>query len=116
MGRMQRTKGRVFERWVARVLRPLFGEHVKRGFQSRSGRDAPDVDGTPFHVECKHGKLVNLRAALKQAQAATDGRPVVVIAKDNRTAPVVLMLLADWMAMQGVAMPADEEDDDGVQD
>lgn len=98
MSMMQRRKGKTWERAVATMLRPLFGDSVKRGFQSRSGRDGCDVEGSPFWVECKHGRLVNLRAALAQAIRDTDGRIPIVIAKDDRTDPVVLMRLADWLA------------------
>ena len=94
-----RLKGKKWERAVAEKLRPLFGARVKRGYQTRDGREAPDVDGTPFWVECKHGALVNLRAALAQAISATDGRPPVVIAKDTGRSAVVLMRLEDWLAL-----------------
>ncbi len=96
-GRRSRVKGKVFERAVAKLLRGVFGDGVKRGWQSRSGTEQCDVEGTPFHVECKHGKQVNLRAALRQAIADTDGRPPVVIARDDRQEPVVVMRLADWL-------------------
>lgn len=102
-GRRSRRKGKVWERELVHELRPVFGDGVKRGFQSRCGRDGCDVEGTPYWVEAKHGKLVNLRAALRQAIEATDGRPVVVVAKDDRTEPVVAMRLADWLQMAGSA-------------
>lgn len=98
LGRCSRRKGKTWEREVAALLRPIY-PNAKRGFQSRSGRDAPDVDGTPFHIEAKHGKCVNVRGALKQALDATDGRPVVVIAKDNRSDPFVVMRFEDWLAL-----------------
>lgn len=96
-GRRSRTKGRVFERAVAKLLRAIWPD-AKRGFQSRSGRDAPDVDGTPFHFECKHGARVNVRAAMRQALAATDGRPVVVVSREDRGDILVTMRMADWLA------------------
>lgn len=98
-GRRSRTKGKVWERAVAALLRPIFGEQAKRGYQSRSGRDGCDVEGTPFWVECKHGALVNLRAALKQALTDSDGRPAVVCAKDDRSAPLAVMRLSDWIEL-----------------
>jgi hypothetical protein len=99
LGRRSRRKGKTWERELAALLRPLFGEHVKRGFQSRCGRDGCDVEGTPFWLEAKHGKLVNVRAALRQALEATDGRPAVVVAKDDRSAPLVVMRLEDWLGL-----------------
>lgn len=99
LGRLSRRKGKAWERELAALLRPVFGDHVARCFQSRSGRDGCDVEGTPFWVEAKHGRLVNVRAALKQALDATDGRPVAVVAKDDRSTPIVVMRLEDWIAM-----------------
>lgn len=98
-GRRSRTKGKVWERAVAALLRPIFGDQAKRGFQSRSGRDGCDVEGTPYWLECKHGTLVNLRAALKQAIADTDGRVPVVVAKDDRSTPMAVMRLSDWLEL-----------------
>lgn len=100
-----RVKGKRWERDVAQRLRPLFGSHVKRGYQARAGCEAPDVDGTPYWIECKHGRLVNLRAALAQALAATDGRPPVVVAKDQGRSALVVMTLADWLELVGKEIP-----------
>lgn len=105
MSRMQRVKGKVWERAVANLLKPLFGDSVKRGFQSRSGRDGCDVEGTPYWIECKHGVLVNLRAAMRQAVEDSDGRIPVVVAKDNRSEPLVVMRLSDWVALETERLP-----------
>lgn len=99
LGKRSRTKGKTWERAVAALLRPVFGAEVARGFQSRSGRDGCDVEGTAYWVEAKHGKLVNVRAAIRQALAATDGRPVVVVSKDDRSTPLVTMQLSDWLEL-----------------
>lgn len=96
MGLWQRRKGRRVEREMADLMRRVFPD-AKRGFQSRSGRDAPDVEHTPYWVECKGGACPNPRAALRQAQEATDGRPVLVIIKDDRCEPFVVMTLKDWL-------------------
>lgn len=101
IGRCSKRKGKVWEREVAALLRPVFGEHIARGWQSRNGREDCDVKGSPYWIECKHGQLVNLRAALKQAIADTDGRTPVVIAKDDRRDPVVVMRLDDWIKLVG---------------
>lgn len=96
MSAMQRRKGKRVEREMAERLRAVFPD-AKRGFQSRSGRDDCDVADTPYWVEVKGGKCPNPRAALKQALEATDGRPVVVIVKDDRCEPFVCMRLQDWL-------------------
>lgn len=84
-----RRKGHNFERQVAAEFRTIWPE-ASRGAQSRSGDDAPDVDNTPWWVECKCGKRPSIPAAVKQAVAATDGRPILVIVKDDRQKPFVL--------------------------
>jgi hypothetical protein len=101
-----RAKGRRWEQEVARMLRPLFGDSVKRGYQARGGgKEAADVDGTPYHIECKHGRLVNLRAALDQAIRDTDGRVPIVIAKDDRSPAMVLMRFDDWLRLEEERLP-----------
>lgn len=98
MGKLSRAKGRTFEQVIARRLRPLFGDSVKRGYQRRGGKEACDVEGTPFWIECKHGKAISLRAALAQAICDTDDRPCVVVAKDDGwREPVVVMRFEDWL-------------------
>lgn len=96
MGLYQRMKGKRVERAVAELIRRVFPD-AKRGWQSRSGRDACDIDGTPYWIEVKGGKCPNPRAALKQAIADTDGRTPVVIVKDDRCEPFVVMRLSDWL-------------------
>jgi hypothetical protein len=83
MGKLSRQKGAGWERELAIILRKLWPS-AKRGLgQARSGGEVCDVDGTPFWVEAKVGTKTNLKAAVKQAEAATDGRPVIAVCKDN---------------------------------
>lgn len=91
-GKASRTKGHSFEREMARVFRDLFPD-ARRGLQYREGTDAPDVEGTPFHIECKVGKRPNIMAAYAQAKSATDGRPVVVVTKRDRCETLVTVNL-----------------------
>lgn len=99
-GAASRRKGHNFEREIARDLRKIFGEDVGRGIQTRTGtREVPDVDGTPWFIECKCGKQTNIKAALRQAAEATEGRPPVAICKDDRTEPVVAMRYSDWLIL-----------------
>jgi hypothetical protein len=103
MSAMQRRKGKVWEREVARVFREAMpGTDPHRGRQERSGGDAPDVVGVPgFHIEAKHRATVSPEAALRQAQAdRTDPStwPLAVI-KRNRSAPFVVMDLEDFTAL-----------------
>lgn len=101
MSASQRRKGAAFERENVLAFREaLPGVDVKRGFQSRSGEEVPDVDADPFWIECKVGKLPNPRAALKQAQGdAKPGRIPVAVIKDDRCAPFVVLSRADFLEL-----------------
>jgi len=104
-GASSRTKGHQWEREVAILLRPIYPQ-ARRGLsQTRDGSDVPDVDGTPFFVECKKGKRTNPRAALEQAADAAhtkgDPRPPVAICYDDRERPVAMMYLGDWLDLVG---------------
>lgn len=109
MGKSQRTKGHSWERELARQMRELFPD-ARRGMQSRDGSDAPDVEGTPFHVEAKVGKLPNPRAALYQAIRDSRGRrPAVAVVKDDRCTPFVVMTLPDWLQLVRTAYAGRED-------
>jgi hypothetical protein len=115
MGLYQRMKGKRVERAVAELIRRVFPD-AKRGFQSRAGTDQCDIEGTPYWFEIKGGKCPNPRAALKQAIEDTDGRTPVVVVKDDRCEPFVVMRLSDWLEdlWQPDALlekPAEEDDD-----
>lgn len=107
MGLLSRNKGKRWERVCAAKLREVFNlgpDDVHRGWQARDGADAPDVIGVPhLWCEAKHGKLVNLRAALKQAEAATakNGKGLVplVLAKDDRAEAVAMMRMDAFLAI-----------------
>lgn len=93
----QRIKGHSFERRVANDLKRFFPD-AKRGFQTRGGgKEQADIIGTPFHIECKHHKKVNLYAALNQAtdDLGDSGLIPVAIGKSNRGPVRVLMFLSD---------------------
>lgn len=98
MSASQRRKGAQWERTLAKRWRDsgLYPDAWRGAGQSRRGSDVPDVDGTPWWVECKVGARPNVLAALAQAEGATDGRPPLVVAKRDREAPVVCMRLDDF--------------------
>ncbi len=106
-----RRKGHNFERATATALKGLWPES-KRGIQYTGGGEAPDVDGTPYWVECKCGKRTNIKAAVKQATEASDGRPIVVISKNDREPTLVTMLFGDWYGLheRGASLPEKKED------
>jgi uncharacterized protein (DUF1786 family) len=85
-----RWQGDLARRWRASGLYP--DAYSTQGGQVRRVRpSASDVDGTPWVVEAKHCKLVNIRAALEQAEAAAaadkDNRPVVAVTRYHGTGP-----------------------------
>lgn len=86
MGKQQRSKGQRGEREAAKALQALWPD-AKRGLgQARSGGDVPDVDGTPFWCEVKRRQSIAALRYLEQADAATDGRPPLVLMRED-TAP-----------------------------
>lgn len=96
MGRMQRNKGANFEREIANELKPLY-PNAKRGIgQARSASEVSDVEGTPWWIECKRGRQPNVRAAFRQAQEATDGRPILVVVRDDNQPAFVCLSLQDF--------------------
>ena len=110
MGKLSRTKGKVFEREFARILREHFGDlskedrGVRRGIQSRGGgKEAADVvcDALPhLHFECKHQKTPNVRAALRQArEEKRPGQAAVAVVKFDRGETIVAMDLDAWLIM-----------------
>lgn len=83
MSARSRNKGAQWERDTARALSVVFSGACRGVGQARAGSNLADVEGTPFWVECKVGKLTNPRAAVVQGEGNTDGRPVVAVCKDN---------------------------------
>jgi hypothetical protein len=92
-GKHSRRKGSTFEREVARILQPVY-PNAKRGIgQTRSASEVPDVQGTPWWVEAKHHRKVNIRKAFEQAIDARNKAvpsknlqrilPVMVVSRDN---------------------------------
>lgn len=91
VGKMSRNKGKRGE-YEARDFFRFWWPLAERGAnQSRSGSTAADVEGTPFWIESKLGDKPNVRAALAQAKAATDGRPVVCYVRDDRQEPFFIL-------------------------
>jgi hypothetical protein len=99
MGSLSRQKGKRGERRVATLYREIHGDKIRRGNQGRRGDDEADVEGTEWWLEIKTGKVVSVLAALRQAEAAKDSRPVVVHVKIDRTDPYVAIPEADWMGI-----------------
>lgn len=102
MGKYSRDKGARFERYVANVLKPVFGENVTRSSgQCFKGDTRADVDCPEIWVECKVGKRPNIKAALEQAEEAASSsnsnKKCVAICKWDRELPIATMRLDDFI-------------------
>jgi hypothetical protein len=107
MARKSIVKGKAFERDAAIALREVYPDARRGLVQARAGDEAPDVEGTPFWVECKVGARINAHAALQQATAATDGRPPLAICKPDGNPVTVTMLLSDFIKLIAITQNAE---------
>jgi hypothetical protein len=110
-GKGCRDKGHTYERGIAIFFRKWW-KAAKRGLQTRGGTaEAPDVDGTPWYVECKFTKgAYNPVRALEQARdgryheedgkrVLRDKRPPLAVCKTNRKPTTVTLYLSDFSEM-----------------
>lgn len=105
LGKRSRLKGRAFQAEVAKRWRDsgLYPNAAStQGAQVRSkraiGNTPPDIEGSPYWVECFHGKRPNPIAKLKQAEEeaerASDPRPALaVIRLHGESEPFALLRL-----------------------
>lgn len=106
MGKMQRDKGARFERYVAKRFQAIYPEAGRNYSQRREGTsEGADVEGTPFHIECKSGKQPRYLAALHQAEAGEGdgGRPCIVVAKQDRQGEFVFLRMDDFLDILAAA-------------
>jgi hypothetical protein len=101
-GRARREKGHAGERALASKLReafPEFAAGIKRGLQAQAGgRSNCDVQGLPgFHIEHKHQKKPNMKAAYEQAVRDADGKgfPLAVVQYDGARERLCVIGLSD---------------------
>ncbi|MFZ4739120.1 MAG: hypothetical protein ACOYM9_24405 [Bradymonadia bacterium] len=102
-GARSRRKGANYERELVHRFREVMpGAEIKRGFQTRSGEEAADVECPVFWVEAKRGKKPNIRGALTQAiEASPPGRMPIAVVRDDRADPTVTLLLEDFLELVG---------------
>ena len=96
-GRKSRNKGKAGEREVVRIFREALGMDTRRGWQAAQGTAAWEVEGTPWWLEVKRHRKVPIRPSYAQAVADTDGRPPVVVWRDDRQAWMVCLSLEDFL-------------------
>ena len=99
MGALSRRKGRRYEQELVHLFREAMpGAEVRRGLQSRGGEEVPDVDCPVFWLESKRGRKPNVRAALRQAEAAApQGRIPLAVIRDDRQEAFVALSLEDFL-------------------
>ena len=104
MGSHSRSKGHRYERHIARKYRNAGWPDIRRGLQSRGGHEAADVEGLPFHVECKHYAKGGLafRAWRQAKEGCAPGKmPIVHIHEDNGL-HLVVFDANDWIKLAGL--------------
>lgn len=99
MGARERTKGAVFERHVASLFRELGYREAARGLgQARSAGEVPDVAGTPWWIEAKHRKAIDVHGAYAQGVEAANGKASVLAVTKRDRGPVLVTLSFDDFA------------------
>ena len=120
MGRMQREKGKRWERAVTALYQAALGLGKRTGWHQSHGLEVADVS-VPLPLaswprgiwnECKHHRKVPLRAALRQAIGdAPEGHLPIAVCKDDREEPIVLLRLTDWLQLLADQHPKETPDD-----
>ena len=98
MGKMQRTKGAVFEREVVHSLRSIGIASDRNLEQTRDG--GGDIDLPGYMIECKRRAKIGVYEWLEQAErAAKDGQIPVVVARADRKEAIAIIKWVDFMRM-----------------
>jgi hypothetical protein len=105
VGRKSRTKGAQGERDVANELRSVYPDAARGGLlqtQYGTASNACDVEHTPWWIEVKRGQRPNIQGAYDQATDATDGRPVLVVTRKDRSDWLATMTLEQFKHLIGI--------------
>jgi hypothetical protein len=103
-----KDKGNRGERKTVKEIREVFPDsNTRRGDQSRSGKDAPDVFLDGYWIEVKTEKARpswgKYESAMKQADEAKESSPVtsVVVFRENFRAPMAAIRVEDLFSLGG---------------
>lgn len=102
-GRASRQKGKRGEREVCAICR-RYGIEAKRGYQSRGGKDEPDVVHTipGVHMEVKRRETLSIWSALQQSEdEANEGEEPVVVFRRNQSRWYVALSFEKWLRQMG---------------
>lgn len=107
MSKMQRTKGAVYEREIAKALSHAFGREFKRNIgQARDG--GCDIDVGPLVCELKRRKsLKTIEGWMAQAQAAANRRGLcdddthmpTVICRADGGEDMIILKVSDFLTI-----------------
>lgn len=100
-GAYSRRKGANYERELVHRFREVMpNAEIRRGLQSRSGEEMPDVECPVFWIEAKRGRKPNIRTALRQAEGdAPKGRIPIAVVRDDYQPALVALPLEDFLAL-----------------
>lgn len=102
-----KAKGRNLQKLVVRSILSWFPQLTDRDVLSRSmgamGEDIILSEAAikifPYHIECKNQERLNIWASWDQASENKSDKTAVLIIKRNRTDPLVVMSLEDFMGL-----------------
>lgn len=101
MGKLSRTKGHSFERWVAQKLRKHFPKarrHLEYQDMEANGIDL--VETGCFKIQCKRGKKYSSLTAIKEIQTCpVSGDVPLLVTKGDNEAPLVAMHFEDFLLL-----------------
>ena len=102
MGKMQRDKGKRFERYTAHLFQDYGYEAIRSAQHCGKSGDAADVIGVPYlHLECKACEQFRIYDWMDQAKRDSEGTgnlPTVIYKKNNHEV-LVTMRLDDFMRL-----------------
>ena len=111
MGKMQRVKGSIYEREVAKFFSELLDQDFKRVLgQERDGGGDVQAEGSALLIECKRYKAMKgLYGWMRQAVLSSFGSlvpkiPVLAIRTDNEESLLVIRM-KDALAFAEEIMP-----------
>lgn len=95
MSRAQRDTGQRYEREIVKRLKPILGDRLRRGYQSRAGgKDEPDITGEDMpahmHFECTDS-MASPWAKLRQAERDSPDRHAIAVCKRPNAEELVAM-------------------------
>lgn len=84
MGKLSRTKGHSFERYIAVLLRKVFPDARRHLENHEDDANGVDLMGTgKYKIQCKRGRKAAPISKIKEVQCGPDDVPVLVTQGDR---------------------------------